>query len=130
MRGQASLEFLAFVGISLAILVVFSLVSYGRNLELQRESAWVAGWSACKQVAFEIDAAYNVGDGYEHSFALPAKLDNRLDYSVEFVPAERSVWMNWSGDECYLPVLASQVEGAINKGYNRVENDGGVVRFG
>jgi hypothetical protein len=127
MRGQTSMEFLAFFGILLGILVVFSIFSFYRNAELQARAADAAGWNVCKLVAGELNIAAAVGDGYTHSFYLPARLENSREYLVWLNAGEKTVEAEWEGGDCLLPVTAASAQGEFNAGQNSVSNRGGVV---
>jgi len=129
-RAQTSLEFLSLLGVLLIMLVFFSLVSYQRSMELNRAAVSAAGWRACELVSLEVNSASSVGEGYEHSFNLPMKLDGTQDYSLEISASERAVRANWSGGQCLMPAIPYSYSGAPAQGYNRVRNVGGVIVFG
>ena len=71
-RAQVAVEFLALTTLLVGVLIVFSVVSYYRTLEINDLKVAVAGASVCSVVASEVNAAIMVGAGYERSFLLPA----------------------------------------------------------
>ena len=78
-KSQASLEFLAFLGIALVILIVFTVINltYLNNNLKQRETT--SAQDLTKFVKNEINLASRVEPGYVRIVNLPATLDNK-DY--------------------------------------------------
>ena len=129
-RAQISMEFMTLLGILLAMLVIFSLQAYFRTAELNVIAVRNAGESVCRELAFELNTAGAVGDGYEHYFVLPAKLNYGTEYSMEVDAGNGVVRANWSNGQCALPIVVAEVLGEPSNGPNSIQNQGGVIVFG
>lgn len=130
MRGQVALEFIALVSVVAVILAIFSIVSFNEQRVLQRERVSAEGWLVCKTVALEANSAASIGDGFQHVFYLPEKLDYSRDYSLSVSGVERVVRAEWGFGSCSLPLVATSFVGSPAKGYNNISNSGGVIIFG
>lgn len=131
-RAQSSIEFIALVGIALALLVVFTLISFERQQSVFEERTRASAWSLCNLAAAEINAAVMVGDGYSREFVLPSRLESGVDYTPSVSTQTRRMRLEWASPRggqafCEMPLLTSQVNGAPQKGENIVRNEGGVI---
>jgi hypothetical protein len=127
-KAQASVEFMAVAALLGLMLIAVYAISLDQQKEARTQASVSTGWSVCQKIAAETNTAIGVGEGYEHSFYLPADIDG-ANYSVSVVPQEQAAYVYWSGMQCKSFFITSNLVGEPQPGQNKVKNDGGVIIF-
>jgi hypothetical protein len=129
-RGQAAIEFILLVGVTLMILGVF-LIFIRQNLKTDiEEQDFFLVKDLVGSVRGEVLLASSVSDGYERTFVLPTTLDYH-NYSVYIMKRNSSnntyyfVWASTNKSEYLAEVPA--VVGNVTRGNNTIKKIGGVV---
>ncbi|MFH0835532.1 MAG: hypothetical protein V1834_00015 [Candidatus Micrarchaeota archaeon] len=128
-HAQMSIEILGMVAILLIVLVIFSAVSLKQQDYAFTERARMDGNSVCQLVAYHINSAASIGDGYSAVMVLPNNIAGSQDYYVQVLDSERRVRVEWYGAFCELPVLAENFSGTVSKGESLIKNEGGTIVF-
>jgi hypothetical protein len=121
-NSQVAMEFVMFILLAFMIMVVFSVVTRGRMIDLREEEEYVALKDVVHAVQSEISIATGVEDGYLREFSIPESLGG-VDYTIQisggYIIAE-------SKNHEYI-LSVPNVEGNITKGVNQVTKEGGTV---
>lgn len=124
MKSQVSVEFLMLVSILILISVVLTLVLVPLKIASTSKKLGEEAKKLCKTVAFEIDTAFNLGNGYERSFFIPEKILGR-NYSVSI--QNHSVWITIDDRAWSCNTVVGSVHGNVKAGWNRINNTDGVI---
>lgn len=125
MRGQSSVEFLFFVSIAILIFTFFmwnnsslrsQLFGIRRNAEAKR---------LCDRIAFEINTAVRVGDGYRRKFYVDKSLYGISDFNITV--EGYAVYLDWKGGSTSSSILVKNITGKIKKGFNLIQNINGTI---
>ena len=129
MKGQIAVELLAIVGVLIAVLTVFSMMVFERQVVLSDKRFHSDGARLCFVVADEINTALTVGSGYSSSFYVPRTMADAKFFNVTLKPLERRVIISWNGGSDFeqCPIITRNVTGSVVPGDNRVRNSKGVV---
>ncbi|MBI5229636.1 hypothetical protein HY991_05990 [Candidatus Micrarchaeota archaeon] len=133
MRGQTGIELMVFIGILLVVFVVFMAVANTKREDVERDVGILSAKQVVETASSHINSAVSVGDGYHATFLLPVTLQNGVSYTLQFVPGNQRVYIQWEEKEWSSPILTSNIHdctGACNPfavGENTVENKGGEI---
>jgi len=127
MKGQSAFEFLVYVGIVMLIMAYFlwnslSLQSQSMHTKIDNEAR-----NLCDTVAFEINSAVRLGDGYSRKFLVPDSFAGITDFTTTV--DGYSVFVDWGGKSLSCSIITKNVTNTdtINKGYNFIENRNGDI---
>ncbi len=126
--GQLTMEFMTYVGIVLSIVLLASYSAMNTGNDVKNSNSLTDARRIASAVAQEINSAVEIGDGYFHSFSLPALLNTAENYTINASDGG-FVTVDWSEGTYSLPVLANSVSGSVKKGKNMIKNTGGVITF-
>ena len=127
MKGQSAFEFLVYVGIVVLIMAIFMW----NSLSLQRQSMYTKidteAKNLCDTIAFEINSAVRLGDGYHRKFFVPNSFAGITDFTITV--DGYSVFVDWSDKSANCNIIIKNVTNTdvINKGYNFIENKDGSI---
>lgn len=127
MKGQSAFEFLVYVGIVMLIMAYFlwnslSLQSQSMHTKIDNEAR-----NLCDAVAFEINSAVRLGDGYSRKFLVPDSFAG-ITYFTTKVDGY-SVFVDWGDKSLSCSIITKNITNTdtINKGYNFIENRNGDI---
>jgi len=127
MKGQSAFEFLVYVSIVVLIMAIF----LWNSLSLQRQSMYTKidaeAKKLCGTVAFEINSAVRLGNGYHRKFLVPDSFDGITDFTITV--NEYSVFVDFmnKSDSCSIITKNITNTDTINKGFNSIENKNGDI---
>ena len=124
MKSQASIEFIAFVSILLIIAIIVVSSWWPITNEAQGQKVYTQARDTLTDVTFHIDTAQKIGDGYIGRFFVPENLLG-VDYQVDI--ERHFVTFTWDNKTTAQPILAENVTGSVQKGWNTIKNIKGVV---
>ena len=124
MKGQISIEFMIFLSILLIIFIVF--VSSGTSIryKLIEIKSNVEAKELSDEIAFEINTAVRIGDGYERGFYVEDSLfwgDFNISVGNYFV------FIDWSEKSVGSSIITKDIVGSIVKGWNTINNTNGII---
>lgn len=122
-----SMEFVAYVGIIVSVLVLASYAAIASGREISDYNEVTDARRIASKVAQEINIAVEVGPGYSHIFSLPEFFSGGSNYTV--VSESRFVYVIWGNKSYSLPVLAYNITGIVKKSVSTVRNENGVISF-
>jgi len=125
MLAQASLEFIVFVSILFAILLLTIYYNSSYYVELNSAKVFNDAQAVSDQIASEINMALKAGDGYTRIFYTPAKISNSLDYSMEI--ENYRVKLGWLDLSTQSIILTKNVTGTVATGQNLIKNLNGSI---
>lgn len=129
MKAQISLEVLTYLIIMVVILGVVIYVALDKTSAIHDEKINTNARSVLKLVAIEINTAVSIGSGYENTFRIPEYLYGRTDYTITLDPDYQRIYISWSDGFDIVPILTSNITGAVNKGLNSIKNEDGLIKF-
>jgi hypothetical protein len=124
MNGQIAIEFMIFVSILLVIttIAVFSNISLNQGMSSIKSDEEAK--KLCERIAFEINSAVRIGDSYKRNFYIESPF-GISDFNIS---AEAySVFIDWDEKSVACAIATNNITGKIEKGWNLIENIGGVI---
>ena len=127
MKGQAAFEFLVYVSVVLLIMAYF----FWNTLSLQNQSMHAKIDAEAKKisdtVAFEINSAVRLGNGYSRKFFVPESFSGITDFSIRV--GEYGVFFEWGGKSIVSSIVIKNITNTdtINSGLNLIENRNGNI---
>jgi len=116
------MEFIMLIILAFMIMVVFTVISRDRMVDLRKQEEYTALKDVSFSVQSELVIATNVEDGYRRVFATPETLDG-INYTLEVV--EEYLIARSANHEYTVKVPAFQ--GSVAKGNNTVRKEEGEV---
>jgi len=131
-KGQSSIEFLAYVSISMFILAVLYNVMAEKQVETFENQRQERAEQVADKVAFNVEMGLVQGEGYSRVFSLPTEISGE-GYKVSVW--KESVKLDWRQDSHVSPsrYRGDQIEFEVNDSANvfKVEhNSSGVFVVG
>lgn len=127
-KAQSSIEFLLLIGAVLFFFVVLITALQFNIGQKTRERQGLIARDIAQTVKSEIDLASSSTDGYLREFQIPLQVLN-LNYNINIYPGSESyvVYLNSTEGRIGLTIPVQNVTGNINKGYNNITKEDGVV---
>lgn len=100
MKGQSSMEFLAYVSLSMFILAVLYGVMADKQADTFQQQAQERAISIADKVSFNIEMALVQGEGYSRVISLPQNIAGR-NYTV--LATDGLIRVNWSSENTIEP---------------------------
>lgn len=120
--GQSSLEFVAMMSLALILFAGFFTFFADRQTDAAQLQQRQQAVSTAEKVAFELDLALTQGDGFSRVFDLQQDISGE-DYTVTL--ENETVLLEYEGTDILATTAATGVDGDVQPGTNRVENNGG-----
>jgi len=125
MKGQAGIEFLAYLSFVLILLSLFLYSSYSKQAELMEIKIKNEIREVAEGVAFEINSAVKAGDGYERRFNMRDYYKTLSDFNITIY--ENLVEVEFGGRSHFSKVLARRIVGNFTLEWNVIKNENGVI---
>jgi hypothetical protein len=125
MKGQAGIEFLVFVSI---LVLIFTFVLWN-DASLQNQlngiKMNVEAKNFCDKIAFEINSAVRSGNGYSRKFYVEKEFFGVSNFQIS--TGDYSIFIDWNKGSTSSNIIIKNITGAINKGFNFIENRDGEI---
>jgi len=121
-KAQIAIEFVLLVSISFIILLIFLKAVENQADDLNEKKEFVLVKDLAYNVQYEINMATQVKPGYNRTFFMPEKLNNK-DYTITKVGNKITIGLKNSEFTITVP----EINGNITKGNNTIVNIGGVI---
>jgi len=122
-RGQQSIEFLPYVAIAFALLVLFVMIMAFRVTSVHEQELREELDTVVNAVHSEIRAASSVSDGYERNFTLPLIVDS-TNYTIQIVAGNTVIA---SAGRFEASTVTFNVSGQPIPGKNTIRKDYGEI---
>ena len=121
-KAQIAIEFILLVSVAFVILIIFLTSVRSQATDLNKRKDFVLVKDLAYKVQYEINIATQVKSGYNRTFFIPEKLDNK-EYTINIEKNEITIRL----EKLEFVLDIPEINGNINKGNNQIKNLGGVV---
>lgn len=121
-KAQIAIEFILLVCVAFVILMIFLTSVRIQAIDLNERKDFVLVKDLAYKVQYEINIATQVKSGYNRTFFIPEKLDNK-EYTIKIEKNEITIRL----EKLEFVLNIPEINGNINKGNNQIKNLGGVV---
>ena len=121
-KAQIAIEFIFLVCVAFMMLIIFLASIRDQATDLSERKDFVLVKDLAYKVQYEINIASQVKSGYNRTFFIPEKLDNK-EYTIKIEKNEIIVRLGKLGFVLNIP----EINGSINNGNNTIKNIGGVI---
>ena len=121
-RAQIAMEFIFLVSIAFIMLLIFLKAVGDQADDLNEKKEFILVKDLAYKAQYEINMATQVKSGYNRTFFMPEKLDNK-DYTITKVGNKITISLENSEFTITIP----EINGNITKGNNTIRNLGGVI---
>lgn len=121
-RAQVAIEFIFLVCVAFIMLLIFLKVVGDQADELNEKKEFILVKDLAYKIQYEINMATQVKSGYNRTFFIPEKLDNK-DYTITKVGNKITIGLKNSEFTITIP----EINGNIKRGNNTITNIGGVI---
>jgi len=122
-KAQAAIEFAVLIsGVFLAFLIFLKVIS-GQYIDIGKEKEYSALKDVTDTVQREFFIAQSSKEGYSREFAMPAKINNEIDYTINIVNNELLLKTN----KFQYAVNIPNITGALQKGNNQIKKINGTI---
>ncbi|MBU4284226.1 MAG: hypothetical protein KJ968_03895 [Nanoarchaeota archaeon] len=121
-RAQIAIEFIFLVCVAFVMLLIFLKVVGDQADELNEKKEFILVKDLAYKIQYEINMATQVKSGYNRTFFIPEKLDNK-DYTI--TKTENKITIGLKNSE--FTITIPEINGNINKSNNTIINMGGVI---
>lgn len=121
-RAQIAIEFIFLVCVAFVMLMLFLTSIRDQAIDLNQRKDFVLLKDLAYKVQYEINIATQVKSGYNRTFFIPEKLNNK-DYTINIEKNE--IIVSLEKLEFFLNI--PEINGNINKTNNIIKNVGGVI---
>ena len=123
-RAQSIMEFFILIGLAFLATILFIVISANEVKEFKDQKEFFLIKDLALKLQKEVTIAASVEDGYERSFNLPDKLENKVDYLTVIMNNILTV----NSSKAVFPVAIPVTYGKnFTKGSNKIEKIGGKV---
>jgi len=121
-KAQLAMEFVLLLSISFFTLLVFLKTTEDKVDDLNEEKEFVLAKDLAYKIQHEINIAAQVKSGYNRTFFIPEKLDNK-EYTITKTKDGITIALKNSEFTVKIP----EINGTVIKGNNTIRNMGGVI---
>ena len=121
-KAQIAIEFILLVSVAFVILIIFLTSVRSQATDLNKRKDFVLVKDLAYKVQYEINIATQVKSGYNRTFFIPEKLDNK-DYAIKIEQNELTIKL----ENLEFVLNIPEINGSIKKGNNTIKNLGGVI---
>jgi len=125
MKAQVSVEFLVYFAFILLMAGLFLANHLTNSQKLSYLKMDVESRNLVDKIAFEINSAVIAGNGYERKFYLEDKIGGFSNYTVEI--GDYYVLIDWNGRSKISTIHTKSINGTLDKGWNLIRNNEGVI---
>lgn len=113
-RGQASIEFMTVLGITLLIFIMLGLYVYQNYVKSADLKTYIYGQRLSNHIADSLNTINTVSDGHSSSFSVPERLEGSRRYTINFYGDESSVFVEGSSLASGRPLVYSSPITSVN----------------
>ncbi len=124
-KAQVSNEFLIFVTLLFLISILVFSLSSSLIFQANEVKTYEEAKKICDDIAYEINLALKVGDGYEREFFVPYEINGIADFMIKI--ENYSVSLEWKEYSVQSPLPIEKINGEIKKGWNIIRNVEGEI---
>ncbi len=121
-RAQIAIEFILLVSVTFIMLLIFLKAVGDQADELNEKKEFILVKDLAYKIQYEINMATQVKSGYNRTFFIPEKLDNK-DYTI--TKTENKITISLKNSE--FTITIPEINGNIKNGSNTIINIGGVI---
>ena len=121
-RAQIAIEFIFLVSVAFIMLLIFLKAVGDQADNLNEKKEFILVKDLAYKAQYEINMATQVKSGYNRTFFMPEKLDNK-DYTITKVGNKITISLENSEFTITIP----EINGNITKGNNTIRKLGGVI---
>jgi len=125
MTGQVSTEFMIFVSILGVIMIIFLFSNTSLNYQAIGIKSNTEAKKLCDRIAFEINSASRIGDGYKRNFYVDEKLYGISNFTISV--NDYYVSIDWYGHSVSSSMIVKNITGTVHTGWNIIENKEGII---
>jgi uncharacterized protein (UPF0333 family) len=125
MKAQVSVEFLVYFAFILLMAGLFLANHLTNSQKLSYLKMDVESRNLVDKIAFEINSAVIAGNGYEREFYLEDKIGGFSNYTVEI--GDYYILVDWDGRSKISTIHTKSINGTLDKGWNLIRNNEGVI---
>ena len=123
-KSQSSMEFFALVGLAFLATILFAAIAVNEVKEFSAQKEFLMIKDLSLRLQKEVAIAASVEDGYERSFALEDKLEDKVDYFIIVTNTSINVNSSKSAFSVRIPLIYGK---NFTKGSNKIEKINGKV---
>ena len=123
-KSQSSMEFFALVGLAFLATILFAAIAVNEVKEFSDQKEFLMIKDLSLRLQKEVAIAASVEDGYERSFALEDKLEDKVDYFIIVTNTSINVNSSKSAFSVRIPLIYGK---NFTKGSNKIEKINGKV---
>ena len=125
MTGQVSTEFMIFMSILVVIMIIFLYSNTSMSYQAIGVKSNTEAKKLCDRIAFEINSAARIGDGYKRNFYVDENLYGISNFNISV--SEYSVFIDWDEKSVSSSIIVKNITGKITTGQNLIENKEGII---
>lgn len=125
MKSQVSTEFMILVSVLLVIVTIFLWTNTSMGYEIIGIKSNTEAKKLSDRIAFEINSATRIGDGYKRSFYVDENLYGISNFTISV--EEYFVSVEWDERSVSSSIITKNITGTIHQGWNLIENIEGVI---
>src|SRR3989338_10573018 len=123
-KSQSSMEFFTLVGLAFLATILFAAIAVNEVKEFSDQKEFLMIKDLSLRLQKEVAIAASVEDGYERSFALEDKLEDKVDYFIIVTNTSINVNSSKSAFSVRIPLIYGK---NFTKGSNKIEKINGRV---
>ena len=123
-KSQSSMEFFTLVGLAFLATILFAAIAVNEVKEFSDQKEFLMIKDISLRLQKEVAIAASVEDGYERSFALEDKLEDKVDYFIIVTNTSINVNSSKSAFSVRIPLIYGK---NFTKGSNKIEKINGKV---
>ena len=125
MKAQASVEFMILISVLIIIFILYTQNSFSLQKDMTTIKASQEARDLSDKIAFEINTAVKSGDGYKRNFYVDRSFAGIVDFDI--LVENYEVKIIWYQDSVTSQMVTKNTTGAVDKGWNLIENIDGVI---
>ncbi len=125
MIGQVSTEFMIFVSILLVLMLILLLNNTSMSYQLIGIKSDAEAKKLCDRIAFEINSASRVGNGYKRNFFVDENLYGISNFTMSV--NEYYVSLDWGKKSVSSSIIVKNITGTVHTGWNIIENRDDII---
>lgn len=123
-RAQSAIEFMVLIGAVMFFFTLFFIAIHDSMSEKIKEQNKIKIEETANQIKQEIDFAFESTDGYQRSFTIPERVNNKeIDVSI----IEGAVYLKTLDDKYAVAIPTHNVTGDLAIGLNTIRKQGGII---
>jgi len=125
MKGQVSTEFMVFMAILGVLMIIFLFSNTSLNYQAIGVKSRNEAQKLCDRIAFEINSASRIGNGYKRDFYLDDNLYGISNFNISV--ENYFVSLDWEGNSVVSSIIVKNITGTVHTGWNVIKNEDGII---